>query len=102
MLIAGSWLLDNAGTEIPALMASVLGHADTRVEEWFLVDCGADRTVLSNSLLSKLGLPHSLPPSGIALSGIGGKSNCVIVETRLEFRRQDGVPIRFSGRFTAF
>jgi hypothetical protein len=102
MLIAGEWVLNQEDIAIPVVMVNVLAASGAFMEEPFLVDCGADRTVLSNYLLTKLGLPVDLPPTGIGLSGIGGASNYVVVKTCLEFRTQGPIPVRFSGEFSAF
>jgi hypothetical protein len=38
----------------------------------------------------------------LALQGIGGASDFVVVATTLELTREDGVPVRVSGTFAAF
>jgi hypothetical protein len=70
--------------------------------EIFLVDSLADRTVLTATLLSKLRLPTRRLGPGLALVGIGGQQEAVLVTTRLEFVRDDAVPVAVSGDFTGF
>jgi Aspartyl protease len=70
--------------------------------EDFLMDSGADRTVLSASLLTRLRLPTQSPPPKLSLSGVGGSSAFVIVTTVVEFSREDGGTVRMRGEFAGF
>jgi hypothetical protein len=70
--------------------------------ERFLVDCCADRTVLSAAALSRLGVPAQSADSGLMLQGIGGQSPFVEVSTSVEFVRDDGGPALVHGTFAAF
>jgi hypothetical protein len=67
----------------------------------FLVDTGADRTVLHADLLALLNLSAS-PPPGLTFQGIGGAASVVVVTTVLELRRTDGILVHFHGQFAAF
>jgi hypothetical protein len=82
--------------------ASVQGATGLVPREYFLLDTGADRTVLSAALLYKLQLPAQSPSSGISLQGISGVSPFVEVATVLEFTSTDGTPARVRGTFAAF
>lgn len=65
----------------------------------FLLDTGADRTVLKASMLQKLSLPLLEPEDDI--SGLGGVTGSVLIETKLNLPRDDGVLIIFTSSFTA-
>src|SRR5574341_1114368 len=56
MLIAGEWKLRDDGVMRPIVRARVLGSDGSLVAEDFLIDSGADRTVLSATLLARLPL----------------------------------------------
>jgi hypothetical protein len=65
----------------------------------FLVDTGADRTVLSAGLLDTLGAGPTAA-SG-RLSGVGGFAHFVEVETQVRLIRETGAPVSFRGQFAA-
>jgi len=74
--------------------------------EWqsvtLLLDAGADRTVFDVSLLpvlSPLILPADQTPT---LGGVGGKVDCIFVQTRLAFARRDGKRATVNGPFGVF
>ena len=69
MLIAGSWQLCDDGVTRPIVHANVLGAHGRPHAEDFLVDSGADRTVLSAALSERLQLPAGSTLPGTALSG---------------------------------
>ncbi len=75
MLIVGEWQAGDDGTTRPVVRADVLGVDGRPVSEDFLVDSGADRTVLSAAILARLHLPVRRGQLGLTLSGIGGESN---------------------------
>ena len=83
----------------PLIRARVLaGSGDWLITE-FLVDIGADRTVFTTGVLRKLGLPELAAEEGI--SGLGGVTGSVVVETKLNLPRENGAPVIFTSRFTA-
>jgi hypothetical protein len=102
MQIIGEWLLCPDGMSRPVVRAQVAGTAGRAVDEHFLVDSGADRTVFSAVLATRLQLPAKQPSGGLALVGIGGTSGYVLLTTSIEFRRDDGGPARVQGEFAAF
>ena len=67
MRIVGKWLLADDGVTRPVVEADVRAADGGLEAEIFLIDIGADRTVFSASLLSKLGFPLSRrrPPSAL-------------------------------------
>ena len=102
MRIAGAWRLCDDGVIRPEIFMSVTGSTGTKVDEWFLIDSGADRTVFSATLLSRLGGTTSSAPDGTALAGVGGMQAFVLVSAVLNLRRQDGGIATVQGDFAAF
>lgn len=98
MLVRGEWQLRDDGVMRPIVRARVGGDGSP-VPESFLLDSGADRTVLSAVLVTRLRLPTRSAPPGFTLSGIGGTSAFVLVTTVVEFLRDDGGPVRVRGEF---
>jgi hypothetical protein len=82
--------------------AQVHGANGIRLEEVFLVDSGADRTLFSAALLSRLGLSVEHPSSDRALMGVGGVTGFVLVATSLDLARDDGKPVHVRGQFAGF
>jgi hypothetical protein len=102
MRIIGEWLRCDDGTIRPTVHAQVIGAQGRSSSDRFLVDSGADRTVLSAALLSRLQLSVERPPSAVALMGIGGTTDFVLVTTALIVTRDDGGVARIRGEFAAF
>jgi hypothetical protein len=102
MLVPGEWQLRDDGVVRPIMRAKVLGNAGHLTPENFLIDSGADRTVLSAVLLSRLYLPTRSAAPGFTLSGIGGTSAFVLVTTVIELMRDDGGAVRIRGEFAGF
>ena len=102
MLVSGEWQLRDDGGVRPIIRARVLGSAGQLTSENFLIDSGADRTVLSAVLLSRLHLPIQSASPGFILRGIGGTSEFVLVSTAIEFMRDDGGSVRIRGEFAGF
>jgi hypothetical protein len=65
----------------------------------FLVDTAADRTVFSADILAAL---HLQPLSSDRLSGVGGSAASVVIESQIQFLREDALPIRLRGQYAAF
>ena len=103
MLIAGEWQVGDDGVTRPIVRAHVFGTDGRSVTDDFLVDSGADRTVFSATLMTRLQLPARSAQPGLALSGIGGeRAFVVVVTTVMEFPRDDGGPVRVRGEFAGF
>ena len=102
MLIAGEWQVGEDGAARPIVRGEILGLDGRAVPETFLIDSGADRTVLSASVLERLHLPQRRAESGLTLSGIGGESAFVLVRTALVFVRENGAAIRIRGELAGF
>lgn len=65
----------------------------------FLVDTGADCTVLSATLWNALRLTPSAPHG--RLGGLGGTTGSVLLEAEIRLQRDTGGPVLFSGQFAA-
>ncbi len=102
MEIVGEWFPCADGATRPVVYARVFGTGGTKIDVYFLVDSGADRTVFSAALADQLQLPVSQPTDGTALVGIGGESGYVLLSTVIEYTRDDGGPVRIRGEFAAF
>lgn len=101
MLVRGEWQLGDDGVMRPTVRARVGGDGSP-VPENFLIDSGADRTVLSAVVVTRLQIPGKSAPPGFTLSGIGGTSTFILVTTVVEFSRDDGGPVRLRGEFAGF
>lgn len=102
MRIDGRWMKFDDGEARPVVGVNVVGAGGHLYLDDFLIDTGADRTVLSAGLLAELRMQAEPPPPGAGLRGIGGDTDMVLISTTLEFTRDDGRPARVHGRFAAF
>lgn len=102
MLIAGEWRVCDDGVTRPGIRAKAQDVSGTFLAEFFLIDTGADRTVFSAELLSKLNLAPAEGRPGMALQGVGGTSGFVEVTTAIELTQLDGKPAHVRGNFAAF
>ena len=99
MRIDGEWLCCEDGIVRPVIRGDILAaDGDWKAAE-FLVDTGADRTVLSAPLLAKLNLAAIDTREDI--SGLGGAADSVIVETQIQFEREGGRQAIFRGHYAA-
>lgn len=99
MLITGEWQLRDDGVTRPVVRARVLDAGGHPVAENFLIDTGADRTVLSAALVTQLRLPFNRAQPDYKLSGVGGTSDFVLVTTVVEFIRDGGGAVKVRGEF---
>ena len=102
MRVTGEWQLRDDGVVRPIMRAKVLGSTGNLTPENFLIDSGADRTVLSAVLLARLQLPPQSAAPGVTLSGIGGTSEFALVTTVIAFMGDDGGLVRIRGEFAGF
>jgi len=100
MRIDGSWRLCDDGIVRPVVWGELRASDGSWVQAFFLTDCAADRTVLSENVWRGLGLP------GVAathrLEGVGGSAASVVVETQIRMAREAGQTVLFKGQFAAF
>jgi predicted aspartyl protease len=99
MVINGEWMICADGVSRPLIR----GDLQTANGEWesvaFLVDTGADRTVLSAPVLAELGLPRAHAPE--QLGGLGGMTEMVTVESNIRLTKQDDGKVNFRGQYAA-
>jgi hypothetical protein len=102
MRIVGEWLECDDGVTRPIVRANVLNVGGQFIAERFLIDTGADRTVLSGDLLQDLRLSAISPSSSGTLMGVGGITTFALISTAIELTRDDGGPATIRGEFAAF
>ena len=76
-------------------------HGEDHAER-FLVDTGADRTVLSAFARKAASLAEENLPPGFGLAGVGGQPDITAVSTVLEFIRCVDSPVIIRGQFASF
>ena len=99
MLISGEWFPCPDEVVRPVIFGEVLSGLGNWIPVPFLLDTGADRTVLAADVLFKLALP--IDNSQEHISGLGGVVDSVVLETKIQLMRETGAPVLFSGRFAA-
>ncbi len=102
MRIVGEFFVCRDGETRPIVKVYVPDASGIECRERFLVDTGADRTVLTADFLASLKLPTTPAPPGIGLAGVGGQQAYVVVGTTLTLYADDGSPARIQGNFSAF
>ena len=102
MCIAGKWLKCDDGVTRPVMLIRVQAQDGSAVDETFLIDSGADRTVLSAAILECFAGQTTPAPPGMSLAGVGGRQNYVQVQSVLEMVREDGGVASIRGDFAAF
>ena len=84
----------------PVIRGEILGGDGLWNPAEFLVDRGADRTVVSASVLTALRPQPVATQEGIG--GVGGMARSVIVETQVRFSREEGGSrVVFRGQYAA-
>ncbi len=99
MLIEGRWQLCDDGLERPVLRGEVQKAGGGWEPAEFLVDTGADRTVLSANILGALGLVA--PVGGGRIGGVGGVIDIVEIDTQVRLTREDRGKVTFRSRYAA-
>lgn len=99
MRINGKWKMCDDGVIRPLIDGHLMADNGIWEAVEFLLDTGADRTVLNAAVMAKLGLSTHEPEEEI--SGLGGITGSVIIETKLNLQRDDGMAVIFTSRFTA-
>src|SRR5579862_6969554 len=100
MRIDGAWLVCDDGQVRPVFRGRILTAAHTWYGISFLVDTGADCTVLAAEVFNKLGMAGVFRAK--QLGGIGGRATTVLVETTVQLKRESGEMANFVGKFAAF
>lgn len=99
MRIDGRWLLCDDGVTRPIVRGELEAGEGLRHAVEFLVDIGADRTVLNAATVAEVGLTPLEAEE--AVSGLGGVAATVMVETIIHLPRETGNTVAFRGQFTA-
>jgi hypothetical protein len=100
MLLPGQWLLCDDGVLRPVFRGRIATADGSTIPAEFLVDTGADRTVLCAAILRNLGLPTIAAQE--QLGGVGGSAVTAMVDTAIHLSRDDGGIAVFRGQFAAF
>jgi hypothetical protein len=99
MRIDGEWALCDDGVIRPVVRGEVEAADGSWLAAPFLVDLGADCTVLAHDVLRFLGFTTSLDQQD--LGGIAGTTNASVLDTRVRLMRDDGATVTFRGRYAA-
>jgi hypothetical protein len=99
MRLDGLWAVCDDGIVRPVIRGELEAADGFWIEAEFLVDTGADRTVICGVVLGKLGLPLLTAPQ---LGGVGGAAATVHVDVALRVKEASGARVVFRGRFAAF
>ena len=102
MRIAGTWRTCDDGVARPVLRGVLFDTRGKPFTEWFLIDTGADQTVLSGAVYFRLGSRGRRPDGAQRLMGIGGASDFVLITTEAEITRDDGQVVKIRGEIAAF
>ena len=100
MRINGGWFETDERLPQPVVIGALQAADGRWVKCPFLIDTGADTTVLSPKVLRQLGRPVTLAPK--QLLGVGGPVETWQVWTTLAFLRTDGQPTIIEGAYSAF
>jgi len=103
MEFMGSWRQCLDGIVRPMIKAEVEGSNGQLYADWFLLDIGADCTVLRFSFLQRLQLPPVGTP-GFTLTGVGTSTPIplVLVAGKLKLTSIDGHPATIPGPLASF
>ncbi len=102
MLLKGRWNHFADGVVRPVIDAVVQTAGGTWEKVTFLLDSGANRTVLDASLFYLLAPLALQEEQSLQLGGIGGEVESQVVQTTLAFARDDGKQIKINGTFAVF
>jgi len=99
MRIDGEWHTGDDGVARPVIRGEILAAGGSWTRAPFLLDTGADRTVLSAAILRLLGLRTE--QSRDRIGGLGGVAASVSVETAIRLTRDGGGKVLLRGQFAA-
>jgi hypothetical protein len=97
MLVVGEWRETPTTIPRPYLRAHLEAHDGAWVECLFLIDTGADCTVISADVVRQLGRPTA--PAARQLGGIGGAVETLEVWTTLRLTGADGSRATIAGTY---
>ena len=99
MRIYGEWRHCDDGVRRPLMTGEVLAANGSWLPIEFLVDCGADRTVIAAAALRLLNWPTIA--SEDALGGLGGTVPGLLVATQIQLEDDRHAKFTFRGTFAA-
>lgn len=99
MQIKGEWVLCDDGISRPVIIGDVLSADGSWRTAEFLVDTGADRSILSANVFESLNLPARRPDEPIA--GVGGLVESVVASTQIRLTCDDEAKVLFHGQYAA-
>jgi predicted aspartyl protease len=99
MQINGEWLLCDDGIERPAIRGEILSDNSSWRAVEFLVDTGADRTILSANVFESLNLRFTALDGQIG--GVGGMVKSVGITTQIRLTCDDTTKVAFRGEYAA-
>ena len=99
MRIEGEWYLCDDGIERPVIRGQTLASDGSWARTLFLLDTGADCTVLNAAIHAALRRP--LMVTHQRLGGLGGGTDSVVVETQIRLTRDGGGSVVFRGHYAA-
>ena len=102
MRVNGAWMPADDGVIRPVVPGLVRLPDNQWHEVSFLLNAGADRTVFSTRFLLRLRELQPIDSSQILLSGVGGNTSSIRVETAIAFARDDGRLVTVRGTFSVF
>ena len=99
MLISGEWYRSDDGIDRPVIRGEILAGSGAWVKTPFLVDSGADRTVLSADVLAALAIEPSARHERLA--GVGGRVDSVEIATTIRLTTEEAQKVSFRGQYAA-
>lgn len=99
MLCQGEWVPCDDGIVRPMITAGILAGDGVWRDVVFLLDTGADRTVLRAGVLDDLHLPRIRNLD--RLGGVGGSAESVEIAAKIRLMRNDGQWASFRGNYAA-
>lgn len=97
MRVEGEWRETVTTVPRPYLRAHLQSHDGSWIQCLFLIDTGADCTVLAADVVRQLGLPTA--PALRQLGGIGGPIETLEVQTTLRLTAIDGSRMNIAGQY---
>lgn len=99
MRIDGEWYLCDDGIVRPTIRGEILDATGMWKPVPFLIDTGADRTVLSAPILASLALQPIATPDRLA--GLGGITDVIVVETQVRLTHEESDNVKFRRQYAA-